>query len=94
MTHRYDRGNNDKKRGSRWLLFHCAVCGDLLPKYCVELHQRVRRPEICDCSAQLQSMRRSVREDAAARLAKEIERERRAPRVRPDYSDPVTKLGA
>lgn len=91
MTHAYDRNNNHVKRGPRWLLLHCALCGDLLPRYRVEC---VPAPPVCTCTDQLQRSRRLAREHQAKQTAVDAERAARAPVTRPNYSDSVTKLGA
>lgn len=94
MTHRYSR-YNEGKRGTRWLLFHCAICGDLLQRFDVSVHPSERvKHGLCMCTEGLQLARRQIRERYAAEALADAERERRRSQPRPDYSDPVTKLGA
>jgi hypothetical protein len=94
MTHRYSR-DNEGKRGTSWLLMHCAICGDLLQRHDVALKPSERvKHGMCGCTEQLQRCRRLIRDEYAAKAVAAAEREARAPVTRPDYSDPVTKLGA
>ena len=91
MTHAYSR-DNSAKRGPRWLLLHCALCGDLLPRYRVELGTKA--PPVCLCTEQLQRCRRQNREDAVKQAALDADRARRAPVTKPNWNDRDTQLGA
>ncbi len=94
MTHTYSLDNKGK-RGARWMLMHCAICGDLLQRYDVSVEPRDRVPHgLCGCTADLQRCRRRNRDDYAKQLTEVAARAAAAPVTRPDYSDQVTKLGA
>jgi hypothetical protein len=91
MTYRYGEDNN-KKRGARWLLTHCAFCGDPHQVFPYGAH-RTALTTLCECSEGTQRARRYVREHqaelAAAAAARPPE-----PFARPDRRDRDTQLGA
>lgn len=59
MTYRYG-SEEEKKRGPRWMITHCGICGDPHPKYVYGVGERGRG--LCPCTEGLQSSRRYVRE--------------------------------
>ncbi len=94
MTHRYSR-DNVGKRGTRWMLFHCAICGDLLQRYDVSVTDRDRKKHgLCGCTEELQHSRRWARKYCAEQAVHEAQRAASAPVTRPNMRDDTTKLGA
>jgi hypothetical protein len=88
VTYRYGE-DNEKKRGPRWLLTHCAFCGD--PHQVFPYGSKLLT-EICACTAGTQHARRWVREHHDELVAASSPRAR--VETRPDRRDDVTKLGA
>lgn len=76
MTYRHSE-DNDKKRGARWLLTHCAFCGDPHQVFPYGA-SNTTLTTLCQCTAQLQRSRRWVRDELPKREQARRQRERDA----------------
>ncbi len=89
--------DNNKRLSQGWMLTHCAICGDLLPRYQVRMpDQSIRiRTDICGCSEHTQLRRRRIRDDLAKQEAANAKRSTSEPITRREWRlRRDTQLGA